>query len=102
MHGKALFENLSEYPLPRRTGVRDYIFHLVPKDDAASALCNDGDLCGGSAETSRGRGGGGDGDLRKSLSSYNDNSWFFEEPSAALGHSVVITVASLGWLGKCI
>ena len=34
MHGKALFENLSEYPLPRRTGVRDYIFHLVPKDDA--------------------------------------------------------------------
>jgi hypothetical protein len=31
--GRALVRNLIEYPLPARSGVRDYVFYLAPMDD---------------------------------------------------------------------
>ena len=31
-HGEALFDGLLDYPLPQRSGVRDYVFHFVPAD----------------------------------------------------------------------
>jgi hypothetical protein len=30
--GKTIFENLEEYPLPKKDGVRDYIFYLVESE----------------------------------------------------------------------
>ncbi len=31
--GKQLFEKIQEYPLPKQTGVRDYLFYFVPSSD---------------------------------------------------------------------
>ena len=31
--GKQIFEALVEYPLPKKAGVRDYIFYLIPPTD---------------------------------------------------------------------
>jgi hypothetical protein len=31
--GRELFENRVEYPLPKKPGVRDYVFHFVPPDN---------------------------------------------------------------------
>jgi hypothetical protein len=31
--GRAIFEQRAEYPLPRKSGVRDYVFYFVPESD---------------------------------------------------------------------
>ncbi len=35
--GKTIVENLVEYPLPKKQGVRDYVFYCFPTEDDSTA-----------------------------------------------------------------